>query len=187
VEHIADILRTNTVKNETFSKNRNNSIFASFLPILATFYELKITFLKIKIYFFFKSVPPPPPARPPKIDPVHIYGPICDLMVKRLAFHIGMENSFWIRSVRGYPQYFCTMCTKPNGILINNIFATELLTFYYRHATNIIHGSHRPDLDLSLRFLVINHTKKLAKKTLDNRFQTEFYCQKGFNFVYVFF
>jgi hypothetical protein len=30
VEHIPDILRTNTVKNKTFSKNRKNSIFASF-------------------------------------------------------------------------------------------------------------------------------------------------------------
>jgi hypothetical protein len=44
VEHIPDILRTNTVKNETFSKKSKNSIFGQFLPILATFYEVKITF-----------------------------------------------------------------------------------------------------------------------------------------------
>jgi hypothetical protein len=30
VEHIPDILRTNTVKNETFSKKSKNLIFASF-------------------------------------------------------------------------------------------------------------------------------------------------------------
>jgi hypothetical protein len=44
VEHIKDILRTNTVKNETFSKKPKNSIFGQFLPILVTFYEVKITF-----------------------------------------------------------------------------------------------------------------------------------------------
>jgi hypothetical protein len=43
VEHIRDILTTK-VKNETFSKNRKKSIFGHFLPILATFYEVKITF-----------------------------------------------------------------------------------------------------------------------------------------------
>jgi hypothetical protein len=46
VEHIKDILRTNTVKNETFSKKSKNSIFGQFLPILVTFYEVKITFWK---------------------------------------------------------------------------------------------------------------------------------------------
>jgi hypothetical protein len=46
VEHIRDILRMNTVKNETFSKKSKNSIFGQFLPILATFYEVKITFWK---------------------------------------------------------------------------------------------------------------------------------------------
>jgi hypothetical protein len=44
VEHIKDILRTNTVKNETFSKKSKNSIFGQFLPILVTFYEVKIAF-----------------------------------------------------------------------------------------------------------------------------------------------
>jgi hypothetical protein len=44
MERIADILRTNTVKNETFSKNLKKFNFCQFLPILATFYELKITF-----------------------------------------------------------------------------------------------------------------------------------------------
>jgi hypothetical protein len=43
VEHIPDILTTNIVKNETFSKK---SIFSHFLPISATFYEVKITFWK---------------------------------------------------------------------------------------------------------------------------------------------
>jgi hypothetical protein len=44
VEHIPDILRTNTVKNETFSKKSKKFNFCQFLPILAIFYELKITF-----------------------------------------------------------------------------------------------------------------------------------------------
>jgi hypothetical protein len=35
----SDILRTNTVKNETFSKKLKNSILGYFLPIWATFYE----------------------------------------------------------------------------------------------------------------------------------------------------
>jgi hypothetical protein len=43
VEHIRTF-RTNTVKNETFSKKSKISIFGEFLPILATFYEVKITF-----------------------------------------------------------------------------------------------------------------------------------------------
>jgi hypothetical protein len=44
VEHIRDILGTNTVTNETFSKKSKNSIFGQFLPILATFNEVQITF-----------------------------------------------------------------------------------------------------------------------------------------------
>jgi hypothetical protein len=46
VEHIRDILRTHTVKNETFSKKMNQFNFFQFLLILATFYEQKITFWK---------------------------------------------------------------------------------------------------------------------------------------------
>jgi hypothetical protein len=46
VEHIPDDLTTNIVKNETFSKNSKKSIFGHFLPISATFYEVKITFWK---------------------------------------------------------------------------------------------------------------------------------------------
>jgi hypothetical protein len=38
--------RTITIKKWDFSKTLNNSIFGQFLPILTTFYEVKITFLK---------------------------------------------------------------------------------------------------------------------------------------------
>jgi hypothetical protein len=44
VEHIRNILTTNIVKNETFSKKSKKSIFGQFLPISATFYEVKTTF-----------------------------------------------------------------------------------------------------------------------------------------------
>jgi hypothetical protein len=44
VEHIIDSFRTITFKND-FSKKLKNSIFGQFLPILATFYEVKITLL----------------------------------------------------------------------------------------------------------------------------------------------
>jgi hypothetical protein len=38
------IFTTNIVKNNTFSKKSKKSIFGHFLPILATFYEVKLTF-----------------------------------------------------------------------------------------------------------------------------------------------
>jgi hypothetical protein len=44
VEHIPDILTTNIVKNETFSKKAKKSIFGHFLLILTTFYKVKIMF-----------------------------------------------------------------------------------------------------------------------------------------------
>jgi hypothetical protein len=46
VEHIKNSFRTITFKKWDFSKKSKNSIFGQFLPILATFYEVKITFLK---------------------------------------------------------------------------------------------------------------------------------------------
>jgi hypothetical protein len=45
-QYIRDILKTKTVKNETFSKKSKNSMFGQILPILATFYKVKITFGK---------------------------------------------------------------------------------------------------------------------------------------------
>jgi hypothetical protein len=44
VEHAKDSFERIQLKNETFSKKSKNSIFGQFLPILDTFYELKITF-----------------------------------------------------------------------------------------------------------------------------------------------
>jgi hypothetical protein len=46
VDHIRDVLTTNIVKNETFSKTSKKSIFGHFLPSSATIYEVKITFWK---------------------------------------------------------------------------------------------------------------------------------------------
>jgi hypothetical protein len=45
-EHTQDSFRMITIKNETFEKNIQKFHFWSILPILATIYEVKITFLK---------------------------------------------------------------------------------------------------------------------------------------------
>jgi hypothetical protein len=42
--HFLHSFRTITLKNENFQKKSENSIFGQFWPILATFYEVKITF-----------------------------------------------------------------------------------------------------------------------------------------------
>jgi hypothetical protein len=44
VEHTGDSFRMITFKNETFKKKIQKNPFWSILPILATIYEVKITF-----------------------------------------------------------------------------------------------------------------------------------------------
>jgi hypothetical protein len=44
MEHTRDSFRTNSVKKMRLFKKVENFLFCQFLPILATFYEVKITF-----------------------------------------------------------------------------------------------------------------------------------------------
>jgi hypothetical protein len=44
VEHTQESCRKNTFKNEILQKNRKIPFLVNFWPILATFYEVKITF-----------------------------------------------------------------------------------------------------------------------------------------------
>jgi hypothetical protein len=46
MEHIRDSFRTITLKKSDFPKKWKNSNFGQFLPILVTFYKVKITFFK---------------------------------------------------------------------------------------------------------------------------------------------